>query len=129
MSPSPHVPYYVELFVPNAESEQEFLLFAVYAALIKYRASHHQDTSPPQAICNDAIALRQSIGCDLPPLNGSSSYGRGGLKGGPSAASPSHRRTDHHQASGLPDDTHVNHELVKDGWCWSYQVYAPGNRE
>jgi hypothetical protein len=37
MSPSPHVPYYVELFVPNAESEQEFLLFAVYAASPSHR--------------------------------------------------------------------------------------------
>ena len=25
----------------------------------------------------------------------------------------------------LPDGTHVNHELVKDGWCWWYQKYAP----
>jgi micrococcal nuclease len=25
----------------------------------------------------------------------------------------------------LPDDTHVNHELLKDGWCWWYQKYAP----
>jgi len=67
MSPSPQGPYYVQLLVPNAESEQEFLLFAVEAALIKYRVSHHQDTSPPQAICNDAIAIRESIGCDLAP--------------------------------------------------------------
>ena len=34
MSPSRQVPYYVELLVPNAESQQEFLLFAVEAALI-----------------------------------------------------------------------------------------------
>ena len=25
----------------------------------------------------------------------------------------------------LPDGTNVNHELVKDGWCWWYQKYAP----
>jgi micrococcal nuclease len=25
----------------------------------------------------------------------------------------------------LPDGTHVNHELVKEGWCWWYQKYAP----
>jgi micrococcal nuclease len=27
----------------------------------------------------------------------------------------------------LPDQTNVNHTLVKDGWCWWYQKYAPGN--
>lgn len=27
----------------------------------------------------------------------------------------------------LPDGTNVNHELVKDGWCWWYQKYAPGS--
>lgn len=26
----------------------------------------------------------------------------------------------------LPDCTNVNHELVKDGWCWWYRKYAPG---
>jgi micrococcal nuclease len=25
----------------------------------------------------------------------------------------------------LPDGTHVNHTLVKDGWCWWYRNYAP----
>jgi micrococcal nuclease len=25
----------------------------------------------------------------------------------------------------LKDGTHVNHELVKEGWCWWYQKYAP----
>jgi micrococcal nuclease len=25
----------------------------------------------------------------------------------------------------LPDGMHVNHKLVKDGWCWWYQKYAP----
>jgi nuclease-like protein len=29
----------------------------------------------------------------------------------------------------LPDGTHVNHTLVKDGWCWWYRKYAPGNSE
>jgi endonuclease YncB( thermonuclease family) len=23
--------------------------------------------------------------------------------------------------------TNVNHSLVKDGWCWWYRKYAPGN--
>jgi len=27
----------------------------------------------------------------------------------------------------LPDGTHVNHALVKDGWCWWYRKYAPGD--
>lgn len=29
----------------------------------------------------------------------------------------------------LPDGTNVNHELVKEGWCWWYRKYAPDNRE
>ena len=27
----------------------------------------------------------------------------------------------------LPDSTNVNYALVKDGWCWWYRKYAPGN--
>jgi endonuclease YncB( thermonuclease family) len=27
----------------------------------------------------------------------------------------------------LLDGTHVNHTLVKDGWCWWYRKYAPGD--
>ena len=27
----------------------------------------------------------------------------------------------------LPEGTNANHALVKDGWCWWYQKYAPGN--
>jgi len=27
----------------------------------------------------------------------------------------------------LADSTNVNHTLVKDGWCWWYRKYAPGN--
>lgn len=27
----------------------------------------------------------------------------------------------------LPDGSNVNHTLVKDGWCWWYRKYAPGN--
>ena len=26
----------------------------------------------------------------------------------------------------LRDGTHVNHELVKDGWCWWYRKYRGG---
>ena len=29
----------------------------------------------------------------------------------------------------LPDGTHVNHTLVKNGWCWWYRQYAPRNTE
>ena len=29
----------------------------------------------------------------------------------------------------LPDGTHVNHELVKAGWCWWYRKYAPKDIE
>ena len=29
----------------------------------------------------------------------------------------------------LPDGTNVNHELVKDGWCWWYRKYAPQDAE
>ncbi len=27
----------------------------------------------------------------------------------------------------LSDGTHVNHMLVKNGWCWWYRKYAPGD--
>ena len=29
----------------------------------------------------------------------------------------------------LPDGTNVNQKLVKDGWCWWYRKYAPGDVE
>jgi micrococcal nuclease len=29
----------------------------------------------------------------------------------------------------LPNDTTVNHSLVKDGWCWWYRKYASGKYE
>ena len=29
----------------------------------------------------------------------------------------------------LPDGINVNHALVKEGWCWWYRKYAPGNSE
>ena len=29
----------------------------------------------------------------------------------------------------LVDGTNVNQELVKEGWCWWYRKYAPGNTE
>lgn len=27
----------------------------------------------------------------------------------------------------LPDGMNLNHELVKQGWCWWYRTYAPGD--
>jgi micrococcal nuclease len=27
----------------------------------------------------------------------------------------------------LPDGKNINQELLKDGWCWWYRKYAPGN--
>jgi len=27
----------------------------------------------------------------------------------------------------IPNGTNVNHTLVKDGWCWWYRKYAPGD--
>ena len=27
----------------------------------------------------------------------------------------------------LPDGMNLNHELVKQGWCWWYRKYAPGD--
>lgn len=27
----------------------------------------------------------------------------------------------------LPDGTNVNRELVKEGWCWWYRKYVPGD--
>ena len=47
MSPLPSDPY-IELLVPEAKTEQEFLRLAVQAAVMKYRGSHHNDSSPPQ---------------------------------------------------------------------------------
>jgi len=29
----------------------------------------------------------------------------------------------------LLDGTHVNHTLLKDGWCWWYRKYAPQDAE
>jgi micrococcal nuclease len=28
----------------------------------------------------------------------------------------------------LPDETNVNQQLVKEGWCWWYQKHAPNDR-
>jgi len=31
------------------------------------------------------------------------------------------------RAFDLPDDSNVNHTLVKEGWCWWYRKYVPGD--
>ena len=31
------------------------------------------------------------------------------------------------RAFDLPDGSNVNHTLVKEGWCWWYRNYAPGD--
>jgi len=33
------------------------------------------------------------------------------------------------EEADLPDGTNVNHILVKEGWCWWYRKYAPGDIE
>lgn len=57
MSPSSKVPY-VELRVPSAESEQEFLFLAVQAAVKKYRESRNNPISSPRTTCDEAYSLR-----------------------------------------------------------------------
>lgn len=52
---------YIELYVPDAKTEQEFLRLTVQAAAMTYRAVHHKDSSPPQTNSNDVIALQQCI--------------------------------------------------------------------
>ena len=60
MNPLSHVPYYVELLLPGAETEQEFLLLAVHAAVKKYRAMQHKDTSLPQITCDGANSPQEN---------------------------------------------------------------------
>ena len=59
MSPSPYISHYVELLVPSAETEQEFLLLAVHAAVKKYRAAQHQNADQPQLICDEGSSLQE----------------------------------------------------------------------
>ena len=47
-----------------------------------------------------------------------------------SEALETHTRDKYNRTIGdviLPDGTNVNHELVKEGWCWWYRKYAPGD--
>ena len=61
MGPLPSNPY-IELHVPDAKTEQEFLRLAVHTAAMKYRAVHHKDSTPPQTNSYDALTLQHSVG-------------------------------------------------------------------
>jgi len=61
MGPLPSNPY-IELRVPDAKTEQEFLRLAVHTAAMKYRAVHHKDSTPPQTSSYDALTLQHSVG-------------------------------------------------------------------
>lgn len=50
---------YVELRVPDAETEQEFLLLAVQAAVKKYRETQNR-INPPQTTCDERCSLPRS---------------------------------------------------------------------
>ena len=58
MSPLPSTPY-VEIHVPHAMTEQEFLRLAVQVASRNYRQRHAQ-LSAPQAISQEARALQEN---------------------------------------------------------------------
>jgi len=51
----------IEIHVPDAESEREFLRLAVQAAAKKYRETHRNPINPPQAICAEGQVLPQSV--------------------------------------------------------------------
>ena len=61
MGPLPGNPY-IEIRVPDAKTEQEFLRLAMHTAAMKYRAVHHKDSTPPQTSSNDALTLQHSVG-------------------------------------------------------------------
>jgi hypothetical protein len=61
MGPLPSNPY-IELHVPDAKTEQEFLRLAVHTAAMKYRAVHHKESTPPQTSSYDALTLQHSVG-------------------------------------------------------------------
>jgi hypothetical protein len=56
MNPLPNVSY-LDLQVPNAKTEQEFLRLAVQAAVKKYRKTHGHVINPPQAACDTVFCL------------------------------------------------------------------------
>jgi hypothetical protein len=67
MSPLPSDPY-IELCVPDAKTEQEFLRLAVQAAAMKYRKTHGSSINPPpQANYDEACSLQGSRDGDRRP--------------------------------------------------------------
>lgn len=56
MNPLPSDPY-IELHVPEAKTEQEFLRLAVQAAVMKYRETYGT-INPPQSTCDEASSLQ-----------------------------------------------------------------------
>jgi len=60
MHPSPTVPYFIELLVPSAETEQEFLLLAVQAAVKKYREAQHTHAVSPQTTRHEVGSLQEN---------------------------------------------------------------------
>jgi hypothetical protein len=60
MSPLPSVPF-VEIYVPNANTEEEFLLLAVQAAVRKYRETHYKPVVLLQTTSADGCTLPQSV--------------------------------------------------------------------
>jgi hypothetical protein len=60
MNPSPKVPY-VELHIPDAETEQEFLRLAVQAAIRKYRETRNNPINPPRATRDEGYSLQVNV--------------------------------------------------------------------
>lgn len=48
---------YIQLHVPDTKTEQEFLRFAVEAAVKKYRETHRNIIGPSQAVQEESYAL------------------------------------------------------------------------
>jgi hypothetical protein len=59
MDPLPIIPY-VELRVPKAQSEQEFVRLAVQAAVKKYREAHRTSINRSLGTGDDTYPLQES---------------------------------------------------------------------
>lgn len=60
MSPSPKVSH-VELHIPDAETEQEFLRLAVHAAIRKYRETRKISINPPRATRDEGYSPQATV--------------------------------------------------------------------
>lgn len=67
MSPLSDDPY-IELYVPDAKTEQEFLRLTVQAAVMKYRQTHGRANSPPQATYDEACRDKEAEAVAETPL-------------------------------------------------------------